>query len=146
MIERILVAVDDSGRAPAVLARGAEVARATGAAVRLFHAVAIPPEFPPAAATSAGDPLPAHMRKLAADRLTAMVASIGDVPCEILVGESHRAWRAILDAAADYDADLVVIGSHGYELLDRVLGTTAAKVVNEAKRDVLVVHPRGAQA
>lgn len=146
MIERILIAVDDSGRAPAVLAHGAEVARATGAAVRLFHAVAIPPEFPPAAATSAGDPLPAHMRKLAADRLTAMVASIGDVPCEILVGESHRAWRAILDAAADYDADLVVIGSHGYELLDRVLGTTAAKVVNEAKRDVLVVHPRGAQA
>jgi nucleotide-binding universal stress UspA family protein len=35
-----------------------------------------------------------------------------------------------------------VIGSHGYDLVDRLLGTTAATVVNSATRDVLVVHRR----
>ncbi|HVU00723.1 MAG TPA: universal stress protein [Polyangiaceae bacterium] len=32
------------------------------------------------------------------------------------------------------------MGSHGYGTLDRVLGTTAAKVVNHAARSVLVVR------
>jgi nucleotide-binding universal stress UspA family protein len=36
--------------------------------------------------------------------------------------------------------DLIVIGSHGYDALDRLLGTTAAKVVNHADRSVLVVR------
>jgi nucleotide-binding universal stress UspA family protein len=36
--------------------------------------------------------------------------------------------------------DLIVIGSHGYHGLDRVLGTTAARVSNLARRNVLVVH------
>jgi universal stress protein F len=43
-------------------------------------------------------------------------------------------------AAAENDVDMIVIGSHGYHGLDRVLGTTAAKVVNHADRSVLVVR------
>lgn len=34
----------------------------------------------------------------------------------------------------------VVIGAHGYGGLDRVLGTTASRVVNHADRSVLVVR------
>ena len=41
-------------------------------------------------------------------------------------------------------ADLIVLGSHGYHGLDRLLGTTAGKVVNLARRNVLVVHGRDA--
>jgi nucleotide-binding universal stress UspA family protein len=41
---------------------------------------------------------------------------------------------------------LIVIGSHGYGGLDRVLGTTAARVVNHALCSVLVVRPPEAQA
>ena len=37
-------------------------------------------------------------------------------------------------------ADLIVIGAHGYGRLDRLLGTTASKVVNHADRDILVVR------
>jgi len=33
-----------------------------------------------------------------------------------------------------------VIGSHGYGGLDRLLGTTAARVVNHADRNVLIVR------
>jgi universal stress protein F len=69
-----------------------------------------------------------------------------DVPPELLDGCSAQvgvAWDAICAAAREHDVDLIVIGSHGYRILDRLLGTTAAKVVNHADRSVLVVraHP-----
>jgi nucleotide-binding universal stress UspA family protein len=49
-------------------------------------------------------------------------------------------WDGICRAAKEFVVDLVVIGSHGYGGLDRILGTTAAKVVNHADRNVLVVR------
>jgi nucleotide-binding universal stress UspA family protein len=46
--------------------------------------------------------------------------------------------------ARSVEADLIVIGSHGYAGFDRLLGTTAAKVVNHAHCSVLVVRePQG---
>ena len=56
------------------------------------------------------------------------------------------AWDAICTAAKEVDADLIVIGSHGYGVIDRLLGTTAAKVVNHADRSVYVVHDPHHQA
>jgi nucleotide-binding universal stress UspA family protein len=50
-------------------------------------------------------------------------------------------WRQILEAAKAEGVDLIVIGSHGYGGLDRLLGTTAAKVVNHAECSVLVIRP-----
>jgi nucleotide-binding universal stress UspA family protein len=50
-------------------------------------------------------------------------------------------WEAVCTAARDEHVDLVVIGSHGYGGVDRLLGTTAAKIVNHADRPVLVVRP-----
>jgi nucleotide-binding universal stress UspA family protein len=44
--------------------------------------------------------------------------------------------------ARTVDVDLIVLGSHCYHGLDRVLGTVAAKVVNRADRDVFVVRGR----
>lgn len=38
------------------------------------------------------------------------------------------------------DVDLIVIGLHGYGTLDRILGTTAAKVTNHTDRNVLVIR------
>jgi nucleotide-binding universal stress UspA family protein len=49
-------------------------------------------------------------------------------------------WQAICDAGKAADASLIVVGSHGYSGLDRLLGTTAAKVVNHADRSVLIVR------
>lgn len=140
MAHRILVALDDSPRARHVLDVALEQARSRNAELRILHVIAIPPEFPPAAHTHGGDPLPAHMRKLADERLNALLAGVHDVRWEILIEERHRAAQAILEQAAKYQADLIVIGSHGYDALDRLLGTTAAKVVNLAPTDVLVVH------
>ncbi|MGH7440334.1 MAG: universal stress protein, partial [Polyangiaceae bacterium] len=48
-------------------------------------------------------------------------------------------WQAISAAAESVGADLIVLGSHGYGGVDRLLGTTAAKVVNHSPCSVLVV-------
>ena len=42
--------------------------------------------------------------------------------------------------AREEDVDLIVLGSHGFDVLDRIVGTIAAKVVNHADRAVLVVR------
>jgi nucleotide-binding universal stress UspA family protein len=64
------------------------------------------------------------------------------VPAERL-GGTHVSlaipWQGICQAAAQVGANLVVIGSHGYGGIDRLLGTTAAKVVNHSAVSVLVV-------
>ena len=66
-----------------------------------------------------------------------------DVPQD-LVEKLHIAigtpWQAICRAAVEDDVDLIVVGSHGYDTLDKVLGTTCAKIVNHADRAVLVVR------
>jgi nucleotide-binding universal stress UspA family protein len=49
-------------------------------------------------------------------------------------------WQGICSAADQFHVDLILIGSHGYSGLDRLIGTTAAKVVNHAKQSVLVVR------
>lgn len=143
MVQRILVAVDDSSRAPHVFGTALKFARAFGAAIRVYRAIDVPPEFPPAAATTHTDPLPLHLRTEAERQLRALIANIQSVPCELRVEESSSPWRAIIAAAEEYDASLIVIGSHGYHGLDRLLGTNTARVANSALRNVLVVHDEG---
>lgn len=138
-MRRILVAVDGSVRAPHVLSAGIRLARLSGAAVCIFHALAVPPDFPPAAATS-GDLLPRSMERAALERIDGLLAAHPDVRCEVKIEESHNPVRAILDAGATYDADLIVIGSHGYSIVERLLGTTAAGIVNTSTCDVMVVR------
>lgn len=139
MIERILVALDGSARAPAVLAAAAELAARFDALVIPFRAVTIPPEFPPAAHVVQGDPLPEYLHETARAELSALTAALSVRTAPVLVGQGQP-WRAILDAADAQNVDLIVVGSHGYAGLDRLLGTTAAQVANRSSRNVLVVH------
>jgi universal stress protein F len=65
------------------------------------------------------------------------------VPAEIRGGTRvvvGAPWQSICSTAESLKADLVVIGSHGYSGVDRLLGTTAGKVVNHAPCSVLVVR------
>ena len=52
----------------------------------------------------------------------------------------------ILDEAEDWDADLIVVGSHGYRAWERfLLGSVSQSVVSHAKCSVEVVRCRRAQ-
>jgi nucleotide-binding universal stress UspA family protein len=144
VIRRILVPLDESPRAAGVLEAALEIAERFGASLRLFRAIAVPPDWPAAAAGNPVDPLPGHLTDLAVAELDELGRRAAErvvvVPPIARIGE--QPWRLIVALADELDVDLVVIGSHGYHGLDRVLGTNAGRVVNFAHRNVLVVHAR----
>jgi nucleotide-binding universal stress UspA family protein len=126
----------------------AEIAARFSAILFPFRALFVPPEFPAAAAGSRADALPDHLSKLATDdllRITARPVPPGvriDAPTVRL----GTPWRLIIELSDELDVDLIVMGSHGYHTLDRLLGTTAARVANIAQRHVYVVHDRAERA
>lgn len=141
-MERILVCLDASERAPLVLATAVELARRLGAKVRLFRAVGLPTDVPAHLYSIS----PKSLAELLVDEARKdLLAQSRDVPPDLMDGiYTHvgSPWDGVCRAAIEHDADLIVIGSHGYGTLDRLLGTTAAKVVNHADRPVLVVRPK----
>ena len=49
-------------------------------------------------------------------------------------------WRGILEVSKELGVDTIVLVSHGYSGLDRIFGTTAGSVANNAHCNVVVVH------
>jgi len=139
---KILVAVDASPRASAVFDAAAALAARFGAELCVLQVITIPPEFPPAAATTQPDSLPAHMQHVATENILALWGRAPHVPKTAPIVEIGQPWRCILETAKRLDVDLIVLGSHGYQGWDRVWATTAAQVANRADRNVFVVHPR----
>jgi nucleotide-binding universal stress UspA family protein len=140
MFKTILAAVDGSPRAPEVIRASVEIADRFDARVHLFRAVVVPQEFP-AAAPNPPDDVPRLLEAEAHTALRELARVSPRVTVEPPDLSTPQAWRAILRAAARINADLIVIGSHGYHGWDRILGTTASKVADHADRCVLVVHP-----
>ncbi len=139
-MKRILVGLDGSPRASHVLATAAGVARALGAKLTLVRSVGLPPDVPQDLWKMTDEPLLAVMQRSAREALERLAGEVSPdlvERCDVVIGVP---WQAICDAARGVDADLIVIGSHGYSGFDRLLGTTAAKVVNHAAGSVLVVR------
>jgi len=141
MYSVILAAVDGSTRSRGVLDAALDIAERFDARVHLFRSVAVPPEFP-AAAHMPPDRLPEILEKEGRRSLTELAAGNARVRIEAPDMTTAQPWRAIIGAAANIEADLIVIGSHGHGGWDRILGTNASKVADHADRSVLVVHER----
>ena len=140
--QRILVALDDSPRAAGVLAAAIDVARRFGGKMLLFRAVGIPLEIPPAALSLPPSALPEMLEAHARDDLAERARA---VPPELLAKTAVKIgvpWQAICREATEEDADLVILGSHGYGGIDRLIGTTASRVVHHADRPVMIVRDR----
>jgi universal stress protein F len=139
-MKRILVGIDGSPRAPAVLAAAEKIARAQGGKLTLIRTVGLPPDVPQDFWKTTDQPL---LELLQGRAKSYLGECAGKVPAglvdgtEVVVGVP---WQAICDAARRDEVDLIVIGSHGYSGFDRLLGTTAAKVVNHAPCSVIVVR------
>jgi nucleotide-binding universal stress UspA family protein len=137
---RLLVALDESARAAMVREFAVALARRTGGKVCLFHAVDMAPVVPadmlrqyPTAEVAlrdvAGEALRRHEQLVPEELRDGTRAAKG-----------ASVWPEICEAARDYDADLVVMGSHRRKLEDRLVGTTAGVVVDHADCSVLVVR------
>lgn len=141
-MKTILVAIDGSPRSELVIDVAVATALKMDARVRLLHVIPVPPE------------LPIHAWAVSPERSSEQLLEMGRrvigsfakaVPPSVLASthvEIGIPWRSICEAANEHGVELIAIGAHGYGLLDRVLGTTAAKVVNHADRPVLVVRPK----
>ncbi len=140
MFAELLVSLDESPRALGVFSTATAIARAFGSRLHLFRAPDVPPEFPAAGAGSQPDLLGDYLSRAAIAELDAFARRAPDLVFGPPVVRVGRPWKLILEVADEVNADLILIGSHGFGGVDRLIGTTAARVANRAKRSVFVVH------
>ncbi len=140
-MRRVLVAVDGSSVQEQVLATALQLVRGMEGKLLLFRAVPLPMELPSEALLVPPSDVPQILLKRAQAQLEALAQTIPPQFREGVRAELGTPWRAVVDAAKRERADVIVIGSHGYGGLDRLLGTTAAKIVDHADCSVLVSRP-----
>jgi nucleotide-binding universal stress UspA family protein len=139
---RILVGVDDSKSCQATLQALAAQFDPKGIEVRVLHVVAlpsfsIPPEITAGYAPELQEQLKQGMECVARAADTLRNAGF-TVDTSVLRGDVRE---MIIDAAANWRADLIVIGSHGRKGLRRfLLGSVAEFVVRHASCSVEIVR------
>ncbi|HEY2437755.1 MAG TPA: universal stress protein [Solirubrobacteraceae bacterium] len=73
----------------------------------------------------------------------ASMAQAAGFRAQSLAIKEPTTWKGIASVADDYDASLIVLGSHGKSGLSGVfLGSVAGAVAAHSKRTVLIVHRR----
>lgn len=140
MYKKILVAVDDSDVSGRAVAAAAELARLSGGTIHLLHVR----ERQDVIGKSGGsfdveyqEEAEALVQK-AADSLKDTGVSSTSKIVHVPIG--HVA-KEIVNAAAEADADTIVMGSHGRTGLGAlVLGSNAYKVLHLADRPVLIIR------
>src|SRR4051812_36244368 len=110
----ILVALDTSPRATGVLAEGIDLAQKLGGKLVLVRGVGVPHEIPPEALSESPRRLPEILERIARKDLEERA---GTIPAGLLYKTLVHVgvpWEVICRIAEVVDADLIVIGSHGY--------------------------------
>ena len=139
-MKQIVVGIDGSPRARAVLDTAIRLAGALGGKLIVLRAVMQPVEVPVEAYIVSPVQLVETLRELAQKELDAVVKTVSGELVEKAEARIGTPWQVICDGASAARADLIVIGTHGYGALDRLIGTTAARVVNHAGCSVFVVR------
>ena len=140
-MKRILVCLDASPRAPFVLAAAVKLAGQIGARLSLLRTVGLPPEIDQEVLVHAAADVVENMTSKAKRDLEALAKQHPLAEIEGIHVHVGTPWDAICREAKALDVDLVMLGSHGYSGFDRIIGTTAGKVVNHCDRSVFVVRP-----
>ena len=137
---RILLAVDFTPVTDAVTQQAIELCQAFKARLSLVHVVEfmqmdlsndliLPQDLE----------IDQELMKHAKQRLEELAESIGIDKSECFVSQGSNR-REILRLAKELDTNLIVIGSHGREGIQRLLGSTANAVLHGAPCDVLAVR------
>jgi len=133
---RLLLPVDGSRFSRRAADRGLALAAEAGASLLVISALDAPPGFATEVPEVAQDLLN-NLEDLVAG--VAQKARDRNIPCQTRVAVGS-AYRLIVDAAAEWDAGLIVMGSHGRTGLKRLLmGSVTERVVGDAPCPVLVV-------
>ena len=148
MYKRIMVAVDESFMTSQVMEAAIELAKATGAQVAICHAI----DETILAQREVAMMLPNSVGKTEArmrlgaegflDRLLQTVRSAG-VEAEIKLVESEQKHVSdmLIDAAGEWQADLLVVGTHGRRGIERFfVGSVAERLVRKGQTSLLLVR------
>ncbi len=148
MCKRIFVAIDGSATAQAALVEAIQFARLPGMSLCIGTVL----DAGPLGQNSMGmgalidvDQVKAGMRKAAETLLDEAVVKAREAgldPYRILVeSDNKRIAELIVDAAKQWDADLIVIGTHGRRGFERLLmGSVAENLVRIATTSLFLVR------
>ena len=140
-LDRVLCAIDFSPSSFMVLPFAASIARQYGGELFLAHVL-------PAEDSILSGPSMSHVavdqaltQASVEKRLARMLESLSDIPHEVHLdyGGVPQKLSAIADTC---DVDLIVIGSHGFQGIRKLLlGSIAEEIVRSATRPVLTIGP-----
>jgi nucleotide-binding universal stress UspA family protein len=142
MFKSIVVGTNGTETADKAVSRAVELAKLTGAALHVVSA------YEPAPAHVGGSRPPTEAAEWAISphfKVDAVLDHATDIAradgIDVEVhGPKGDAASAILSAAEEYDADLIVLGSKGMQGARRVLGSVPNTVSHRASCDVLIVQ------
>ena len=140
MYKRIVLAIDlfEPTPIPKGLTQGVELAKTGGGELRLVNVQPIMPatfmEYVPV-------DFDVDQAKRSKEALDAILANI-DLPAERKSAATRAGgiYHELLQEASDWDADLIVVGSHRPVMSDYLLGSNAKTIVRHAQCSVLVVR------
>jgi nucleotide-binding universal stress UspA family protein len=142
--KRILCAVDFSGSSLSALAYALSLAEEADAHLTLLHAIEMPPELRenPLAPDFDLDRVHAAADAEARRRLRELVPDAARTYCTVDTAVVEgRAYRRVLQLAAEQKSDLIVMGVHGRRAMDLLLfGSTTHHVIRAAACPVLSVR------
>ena len=140
-VERILVPVDFSESAAAILEWAAHLAEEHGSRLLLLHAYHLPVEFQQLEGAYLPPDFWSNVKTEAEQSLARYAEEMKQRGLEVeqIVREGYPA-AVIIDEAEAHDADLIVIGTHGLSgIKHMLLGSIAERVVQKAPCPVLTV-------
>jgi universal stress protein A len=146
MFDRMLVGIDASPHSAKVLAAARDLAVKSKASVMVAHIRDV--ALPVAMAASAGRPgamsRPPLEDEQAAHQLVEDAVKVFAEAGVTAQGHVGSGWgataRELLDLADQFSADLIVVGSHGSQVTQILLGSVAYRIVHQAPCPVLVVR------
>mgnify|MGYP006147091413 CR=1 FL=1 len=146
MYRRILVALDGSETSIRALTASLNLARQGGGRVRMVHVVeelAYLGGFDPYGASS-GDLIKVireNAEKVLANGLAAAQSAGVEADTVLYDNFGERLPEAVADAAKQWNADLIVVGTHGRRGIGRVLmGSGAEQIIRLSPVPVLVIR------
>ena len=135
---RILLAVD-LGPESRYLCQKA-LGLASGAQIRLVHVVEPVMVLPPYELPSMlPEGLELQLVEQARNRLNELAREFQISEWDMVV-EIGATKSVLLEQAENFQADLILLGSHGRHGVSRILGSTANAIIHHAKCDVLAVR------
>jgi nucleotide-binding universal stress UspA family protein len=141
--KKILIAVDESSVAAHAADLGLDLARQLGAEAAFITVV------DPAVMSSASDSgvsadkWLAMAQREAKDLLNAFTSRAAATPPPLMFVETGKPAAKIVDAAKNWPADLIVMGTHARNVVGEILlGSVAQGVLHKAPCPVMVLKPR----